>query len=200
MVAASAALGRAFTANIGAGTSTAIDLQAGVKLEDMAAGDGSEGIALARGGSELWVSNRGADSVSVFDTTSLRKQADIPLEGFPIRVEADDARGRVYVTLPRADAMAVLDVKTRELLQLIKFAIGPDRTRRTLFGDMLPDSSIPIGVLLSGEGKTLFVANSNANVLSVYDAATLERQAVIPTGLEPDGMAWSPLNISPAGN
>ena len=200
MVAASAALGRAFTANIGAGTSTAIDLQAGVKLEDMAAGDGSEGIALARGGSELWVSNRGADSVSVFDTTSLRKQADIPLEGFPIRVEADDARGRVYVTLPRADAMAVLDVKTRELLQLIEFEIGPDRTRRTLFGDMLPDSSIPIGVLLSGEGKTLFVAHSNAHVLSVYDAATLERQAVIPTGLEPDGMAWSPLNISPAGN
>lgn len=197
MVAASAALDRAFTANIGSGTTTAIDLEAGAKLEDMAAGDGSEGIALARGGSELWVSNRGADTVSVFDTTSLRKQAELTLEGFPIRVEADDARGRVYVTLPRADAMAVLDVKTRTLIRLVEFDIGPDRTRRTLFGDMLPDSSIPIGVLLSGDGKTLFVAHSNAHVLSVYDAAALERRAVIPTGLEPDGMAWSPLNVSP---
>jgi DNA-binding beta-propeller fold protein YncE len=200
MVTASAALGRAFTANIGSGTSTVIDLEAGVKLGDMTAGDGSEGIALARGGSELWVSNRSADTVSVFDTTSLEKQADIPLEGFPIRVEADDARGRVFVTLPRADAMAVIDVKTRAVVRRVKFDIGPDRTRRTLFGDMLPDSSIPIGVLLSGDGTTLFVAHSNAHVLSSYDATTLEPRAIIPTGLEPDGMAWSPLDVNPRGS
>ncbi len=200
MVTAHPALGRAFTANIGSGTSSAVDLERGVKLADMEAGKGSEGIALVRAGSELWVSNRGADTVSVFSTATLEKLADIKTRGFPIRVEADDARGRVYVTLPKADALAVIDVAMRSVTHRLQFDIGPDRTRRTLFGDMLPDSSIPIGVLLSGDGKTLFVAHSNAHVISVYDAATLERQAVIPAGLEPDGMAWSPQDARPTGS
>lgn len=61
----------------------------------------------------------------------------------------------------------------------------------------LPDSSIPIGVLLSGDGQSLFVAHSNSHVITVYDAQSLERRATIPTGLEPDGMGWSPLDVAP---
>ncbi len=195
-----AAGGRAFTANIGSGTATAVDLEAGRKLRDLDSGDGTEGIALARGGSELWLGNRAADTVTVFDTGTLEKRAEIALPGFPIRVEADDARGRVYVTLPRADALAVIDTRGRRLARQLEFDIGPDRTRKTLFGDLLPDSSIPIGVLLSGDGATLFVAHSNAHVVTAWDAETLERTAILPTGLEPDGMDWSPVDVKPRGN
>ena len=192
--------GRAFTANIGSGTATAVDLEGARKITDLASGKGTEGIALARDGSQLWLSNRGADTVTVFDADSLEKLAEFPLAGFPIRIEADDPRGVVYVTLPSADSLAVIDSGSRELRREIKFDIGPDRTRKTLFGDMLPDSSIPIGVLLSRDGRALFVAHSNAHVVSVYDPDTLERTAIIPTGLEPDGMDWTPVDVEPTGN
>ena len=102
----------------------------------------------------------------------------------------------LYITLPWADALVAIDRRTRQVRQRLDFKIGPDRSRKTLFGDMLPDSSIPIGVLLTADGKTLFVAHTNAHVVTAYDAQTLEREAVIRTGLEPDGMAWSPLEAS----
>ena len=191
--------GRAFTANIGSGTATAVDLEGASKITDLASGKGTEGIALARGGSQLWLSNRGADTVSVFDAVSLERLAQFPLAGFPIRIEADDPRGVIYVTLPSADSLAVIDTGSREVRRKIKFDIGPDRTRKTLFGDMLPDSSIPIGVLLSRDGESLFVAHSNAHVVSVYDPDTMERKAIIPTGLEPDGMDWSPVEADATG-
>jgi DNA-binding beta-propeller fold protein YncE len=196
MVAVSAALGRAFVANIGSGTVSVIDLANGSKITDLVAGEGSEGIALAGSGREVWVTNRAAGSVVVFDSGSLEKLADIPLPGFPIRAEADDPRGRVYVSLPEADALAVIDRESREERARVQFDVPPDRTRPTLFGDMLPDSSIPIGVLLAGDGGELFVAHSNAHVVTVYDAQSLERRATIPAGLEPDGMGWSPLDVA----
>ena len=199
MLASSPALGRAFVANIGSGTATAVDLGERRRIAHLESGEGSEGIALARSDSELWVSNRGADTLSIFDSNSLEKLAEIPLPGFPIRVEADDPRGRVYITQPREDALTAIDTATREVLKRIDFDIEPDSTRKTLFGDRLPDSSIPIGVLLSRDGATLFVAHSSAHLVSVWDAATLEQRGTIATGLEPDGMDWSPLDVRPGG-
>ena len=197
MVAVSADLGRAYVANIGSGTVSVVDLAEGRKISDLSAGDGSEGIALAGNQQQLWATNRAAGTVSVFDSGKLEKLEDIPLPGFPIRAEADDPRGRVYVTLPRADALAVFDRESRKEISRLQFDVPPDRSRKTLFGDMLPDSSIPIGVLLSGDGQSLFVAHSNSHVITIYDAQSLQRRATIETGLEPDGMGWSPLDVAP---
>ena len=196
MVASSGALGRAFVANIGSGTATAVDLRSRKRLSNLAAGEGSEGIALARQERELWLTNRAAGTVSVFATDTLEKLADIILPGFPIRAETDEARGLVYVTQPREDAMSAIDIATRRVSRRIVFDIAPDPERKTLFGDMLPGSSIPVGVLLSGDGETLFVAHSSAHLVSVWEAATLRRIGTITTGLEPDGMAWSPLDVA----
>lgn len=195
MVAVAPEKRRAFVANIGSGTASALDLDAARKLTDLASGQGAEGIALVRNEQELWVTNRGDDTVSIFSTVSLMKLATIPVPGFPIRAEADDPRNRVYVTAPRQDALIVLDSESRKEIARIDFAIAPDRERKTLLGSALPDSSIPVGVLLSGDGRQLFVAHTNSHVISVYDAQTLERQALLPVGLEPDGMAWSPLEL-----
>ena len=174
-----------------------IDLAEGRKISDLSAGEGTEGIALAGNQQQLWATNRAAGTVSVFDSATLEKLEDIPLPGFPIRAESDDPRGRVYVTIPRADALAVIDRESRKELSRLQFDVPPDRSRRTLFGDMLPDSSIPIGVLLSGDGQSLFVAHSNSHVITVYDAQSLQPRATIETGLEPDGMGWSPLDVAP---
>jgi len=76
MVAAAAESARAFVANIGSGSVTAIDLAAGAKLVDVATGDGAEGIALARGGRELWVTNRAADTLTVLDAARFSRLAE----------------------------------------------------------------------------------------------------------------------------
>lgn len=196
MVALSSDGNRAFTANIGAGTATAIDIDEARKLADLPSGEGAEGIALVRQGRELWVSNRGADTISVFSTRTLEKLTDIPTEGFPIRLEADPVRGRVFVTLPARDRLAVVDPGNRSIVREIAFDIEPDTSRKTIFGDRLPNSSVPIGVLLSRDGEYLFVAHSAAHLVSVWDTDSLEMIGTIATGLEPDGMDYSALSVT----
>ena len=187
---------RAFVANIGSGTLTAVDLVQGRKLADLESGQGAEGIALARAGREVWVTNRGDDSVTIFDAATLMRLGTTSATGFPIRVEADEVRQRVYISAPAADALLVMDVTERRETARLSFEdIGPDPERATLLGSALPDSSIPVGVQLSGDGKQIFVAHTNAHVVSVYSADTLQREAVVSVGLEPDGMAWSPVSI-----
>lgn len=191
MVATSPRSGRAYVANIGSGTATVVDLINSNKLADLKAGAGTEGIALVRNEAELWLANRDAGTVTVYDAKSLQALAEFPLAGVPIRIEADDLRGRVYITLARADAVAVIDVETRQEIQRLSFAIDADNSRQTALDSVAPGGSTPVGVLLSGDGAWLYIAHTNASVISVYNAETLAREALVPVGLEPDGMAWS---------
>ena len=197
MVSASPARQRAYVANIGSGTASVIDLSPPRKVADLPSGEGTEGVALAAGGTQLWLTNRASNTVTVYATDSKRKLAEIGLEGFPIRAEADDARKRVYITLPQANALAVVSTETFAVERIQPFNLGPDARRKTMFGDRMPDSSIPVGVQLSGDGSLLFVAHTSAHVIGAYDPDSLERRALIPAGLEPDGMAWSPLDARP---
>jgi len=183
----------AYAANIGSGSVSIISLAQRRKLQDIRAGEGTEGIALI-GGSEVWVSNRQDGSVQVFDGQTFESLAVLPLGGFPIRVEPDDQRGRVYVTQAVGDSLAVYDAATRELLERVDFS-GESSLRRS-GGSMLSDlsnGSIPVGLLLSGNGDRIYVAHTQSDAISVIDAQSLELLRVLDAGDEPDGMAWSPL-------
>jgi YVTN family beta-propeller protein len=185
----------AFTANIGSGTVSVLSLSEGQKLRDLPAGEGTEGIALV-GDRELWVSNRQDGSVQIFDRQTLERRERLMLGGFPIRVEADEPRGRVYVTQAVTDSLAVIDRNTRELLQRVDFAALPELRRGgdSMLGS-LSDGSIPVGVLLAGDGRRLYVAHTQADAVSVIDAETMELLRVVQAGDEPDGMGWSPQTL-----
>ena len=196
MVAVSNDGSTAFVANIGSGTVSVVDLEGGSEARHLASGEGTEGIALVKGGTEVWLTNRSDGTVTIFDAATLERKGTAVATGFPIRAETDDARNRVYISAPADDALLVIDSNKREEVARIAFKdIGPDRVRETMLGGALPDSSVPVGVQLSGDGSQLFVAHTNAHVVSVYDAESLERQAIIEVGLEPDGMGWSPVTL-----
>jgi YVTN family beta-propeller protein len=196
MVALSNDGARAFVANIGSGTVSVVDLASGSETRHIGSGKGTEGIAMVNEGRELWLTNRGDGTVTIFDAATLERIGSAVATGFPIRAETDDARKRVYISAPADDALLVIASDGREEVARIAFDdIGPDRERETMLGGALPDSSVPVGVQLSGDGEQLFVAHTNAHVVSVYDAESLVRQAIVEVGLEPDGMAWSPVQL-----
>ena len=66
------------------------------------------GVALAAGGTQLWLTNRASNTVTVYATDSKRKLAQIGLEGFPIRAEADEARKRAGQMPPGCDCAQVV--------------------------------------------------------------------------------------------
>src|SRR3546814_20582586 len=78
----------AYTANIGSGTVSIVDLAEGKKLRDLAVGGKPEGLALTKGGRELWVGDLAAPHVSIWDTATGENTAELPVDTVSLPVLA----------------------------------------------------------------------------------------------------------------
>jgi YVTN family beta-propeller protein len=132
-------------------------------------------FALTPDGKELWVSNELSGSVSLIDTESNTLSAEIRFQPKGFRPEAITPVGMVmtadgqtvYVTLGRANHVAVVDVPTRKIEQYI--LVG----RRAW------------GVALSRDEKTLYVTNGKSDDLSVIDTSSRKVKRSVPVGRVP---------------
>ncbi|MCP4200609.1 MAG: beta-propeller fold lactonase family protein [bacterium] len=184
---------RAFVANIGSGTVTVIDLETGTKLSDIATGEGAEGIDVTPDGREVWVGNRGADTLSVIDPESLEILATVPCPGFPIRVRVTPDGSRVLVSAARSGEVVVFDrTERRELVRKAIDLSTVDGYEERLFGDRFGASPVPVGLVVSPNGDTAWVAATQADTVVVLGTEDLIVRGLLSAGREPDGMAWAP--------
>jgi YVTN family beta-propeller protein len=185
---------RAYTTNIGAGTLSVIDLATRQKIRDITTGAGAEGLALGPEGNTIWVANRSTGTVSIIAADSLSLQQELALPGFPLRALYDPHRQRMLFTLAASDQLASIDIDTLAIT-LTDVKEPQDTTHKTLLSDRLPNSSIPIGIEITADGQYVFVAHSAAHVISIRDGDTLHKVLSLPSGLEPDGIAWTPVVV-----
>jgi YVTN family beta-propeller protein len=190
---------RAFVANIGSGTVTAIDLTTGSKLADLETGEGAEGIAVTPDGSEIWVTNRGADTLAIIAPQSLEILATIDCAGFPIRVAITPDGTRALVSVARAGEVVVFDVQERReiLRRNLDLSTVPDASTR-LFGDSFGESPVPVGLVIDAAGDRAWVAATQADAVVVVGMEDLKVEAVLEAGREPDGMSLSPISVASA--
>jgi YVTN family beta-propeller protein len=186
---------RAFVANIGSGTVTVIDLNQGTVIQNIATGAGAEGITASIDGNEIWVTNRSADTVSVIDAGSLEILAAIPCASFPIRAKVTPDGKNVLVSCARSADIAVLDVASRKEVRRIPQDLRAVDTKERLFGDRFGESSVPIGIVIHPNGKTAWVAHTNADVVAEIDLESWKIVRLLEAGREPDGMAYSALEV-----
>ncbi len=181
---------RAFVTNIGSGSTTAIDLKQGSPLGQLATGEGSEGLALTLNGGELWVGARAAGALAVVDTASLQIVERLALPGVPIRLAATPDGRAVLVTCAGSSEIVAFDAVTRKekARRKIDVPLADGATERP-FARLAPGSALPVGVTLSRDGRSVFVAATMADKVVELDASTLTPRRVIDVGGEPDGMA-----------
>jgi len=193
MVAVSADATRAYATNIGSGTTTALDLVAGRKLRDIATGAGSEALALTPDGRELWVAARAAGEIAVVDTASLEVSARLALPGIPIRIAMTPDGRRALVTCAGSGELVAIDVGSRRELarRKVDVPLAPGAEQRP-FARLAPGSSLPVGLLVSRDGRSVFVAATMADRVVQFDVATLEPLRHVEIGGEPDGLASTP--------
>jgi len=192
MVALDRAGERAFVANIRSGTVTVIDLEKREPVAVIATGRGAEGIAAHPVRDEVWVTNRSADTVSVIDTVGLEVRHEMDCGSFPIRIAFTPDGEHALISCARSGDLAVLKAKTRELVRRIsmkeQMLPAKERERRAFGGKR--ESPMPIGILVEPGGRRAYVANTNADAVSVVDLQHWKVVRRIATGHEPDGMAW----------
>ena len=197
MVSLAPSIKRAFVANIGSGTVTAIDLATGEKLADITTGGGAEGIATTPDGREIWVGNRAADTLSIIDPKTLTVEASLPCPGFPIRVAITPDGRHALVSAARSGEVVLFDVTERKELRRAQLDLSnaPDAAQR-LFGDRFGESPVPVGLVVSPAGDRAWVAATQADAVMVIDVQTLDVIGALKAGKEPDGMAYSPVTLS----
>ena len=184
---------RAYVANIVSGSVSMLDLEGRYLLRTVPTGAGAEGIAVSPDGAQLWVTNRGANTVSVLDAQTLAPLDTLPSADFPIRVAFTPGGALALVTNARSGTLRLFHAPTRLEMATLTMPVDSTRVRETMLGpEFGRGTGVPIGVLVSPDGRTAFVANANADLVTVVD---LERRLVtgyLPTGREPDGLAWVP--------
>ncbi|RMH24131.1 MAG: YncE family protein [Planctomycetota bacterium] len=186
----------AFVANIGSGSAAVIDLEVGERVKILETGAGAEGVAAHPVRPEVWVTNRDADTVSVIDTRSLEVVQTLRAGRFPIRVRFTPDGSRALVSCAHSGDVWVYDGATRDAVATIDMdeqAVGDGDKQMRLFSDQFGESPVPVGILIRPDGRRAYVANTNADVVSVIDLDTLKVVDRLRAGREPDGLAWSPL-------
>ena len=193
MVALSPKAARAYVANIGSGSMTAIDLETNKRLKVVPTGRGAEGIAVSPDGREVWVTNRAAGSISVVNAAKLEVVATLKCAGFPIRTKFTPDGKHVLVSCAFAGELAVFDAKERKELRRIDLATDAAQ-KGNMFRRRGP---LPIGILVPPDGSHAFVATGGYDQLVVIDLKTWKVTARHKTGREPDGVAYSKVAVAP---
>ncbi len=191
---------RVYTANIGSGSVSVIDLLSGSLVKVIPTGTQAEGIDITPDGREVWVTNRAADTVSVIDTAKLAVVHELPCASFPIRVKITPDGEHALVSNPNSGDVAVFHVPThmevRRIPMELTQAEGADEG---LFGSDFGGSPAPIGILVDPSGERAWVANTMANAVTVLDLESWQVVGRIAAGREPDGLGWTPYPAEPKG-
>lgn len=184
---------RAFVANIRSGSVSVLDLEKREHLDVVPTGDGAEGIAVHPERGECWVTNRGADTVSIVDTESLEVLDTLETGAFPIRIAFTPDGARALVSNARDGTVTVYDTATREPVAEIRMDAEPleDEQREGRIFAEFEGTPVPIGILVQPDGRRAYVANTQADVITVLDLGELAVVDRFRAGAEPDGMAWA---------
>jgi YVTN family beta-propeller protein len=146
---------------------------------------GAEGLALSSDGTEVWVVNRQAGTISIINTGTLKVSATIPARIGAGRAEFS-AAGRVLVPNGAAASavekyLTVYDSLTRRLVVERGMSEGPGAGAFSIFVT----------------GEQAFVADRAARSIAIYDLTDLSETFVIATDRpDPDGIAYSPLRLA----
>jgi DNA-binding beta-propeller fold protein YncE len=170
---------RAFVANIGSGSFTAIDLEKLEKITDVKAGEGTEAISITPDGKQLWVGNNLSKSIMVFDINTFEKLNEIKTEGIPIRVEISPDGKFAAVSEPDLSRVSIYSVDTREPVAQIDLSKA--------------DANVPVTLLFSPDSPKLWVATTGSAKVVEVDTVDWSIVRSLAAGEGSDGLGYSPI-------
>lgn len=194
MIALAADGRRAWTANIGSGSVTAVDLARADTVRTRATGRGPEAIALSPDGREVWAADRELDRITVLDAATLDSVAALPTGRLPNRLKFTPDGRTVLVSNAAAGTLTVYDARARRLVATLDMGAGaagaPNPENPTGRG------AVPLGIQLAPDGRRAWVALNGAGVVAELALTPGRPEATrvvrrVDAGAGPDGMAYA---------
>ncbi len=164
---------RGYTANVGPGTVSVLDMKARKTVAIIPVSGETQRIAVSRDDSMVFTADQTKPQLAVIDTATNKVKAwvALPAVGYGTAPTMD---GRwLLVAMRDAKQVAVVDLKAMKVARTIDVPGGPAE------------------VLISGDGKTAYVACNFADQVAVIDLAGWKVARLIDAGKNADGLAWA---------
>jgi YVTN family beta-propeller protein len=168
---------RGYTANVGSGSITELDLEKGMPLRSLPVAMRTEGVGVTPDGREVWVGSNDANTVTIIDTRTWKPVDTLPAAGLPYRIAISPDGRTAVVPAPMAGVVRVFDVATRKERAALTFRGGGG------------DGAGPVGSTISADSRYAFVALQGTNEAAMVDLASGKEITRYATGAGPDGIA-----------
>jgi YVTN family beta-propeller protein len=164
---------RGYTANVGPGTVSVLDIQARKVLKIIPISANTQRIAISPDDRWVFTADQTKPQLAAIDTTTNSVGKWIALEGIAYGT-APTPNGRwLLVTLPDQNKIAVVDLKTMQVVRSVAVGVYPQE------------------IVVQPDGKAAYVSCEKSNQVAEIDLADWKLGRLIPTGKATDGLAWA---------
>ena len=164
---------RGYTANVGPGTVSVLDLQARKTIAVVPISRKTQRISISMDDHMVFTADQTKPQLAVIDTTTNQVKTWIPLPGLGYGSAPTVDGNWLLIALPAAGKVAVIDLKAMKVARTI---------------DVPP---APQAVVVRPDGKVAYASCDQSDQVAEIDLTTWKVTRLIHTGKLADGMAWT---------
>ncbi len=164
---------RGYTANVGPGTVSVLDIRARKTLAVIHVSGNVQRIAVSPDGRWVFTSDQTAPRMAVIDTRTDKVARWIPLDGLGYGAAPTHDGRWLLVAIPDKNLVDVIDVETMKVARTVKVGKSPQE------------------VLIRPDGKFAYVSCDVSNQVAEIDLAEWKTTRLFSTGRVSDGLGWA---------
>lgn len=164
---------RAYTANVGPGTVSVLDLEARKVITIIPVSGQVQRISLSRDGSMAFTSDVTKPQLAVIDTATNKIKTWVPLPGLGYGSATTSDGKWLLIALPLVRQLGVIDLATLKVARTIDLPVKPQE------------------VLIAPDDKTAYVSIDQSGKVAVISISDWKVEKIIDAGSGADGLAWA---------
>ena len=162
-----------YTANVGPGTVSVLDLAARKTLKVIPISGMTQRISISMDDKWVFTADQTKPRMAVIDTAANQVKTWVPLDGLGYGSAPTVDGHWLLMALPGVNEVAVVDLETMKVARSVTTPVDPEE------------------VLVRPDGKVAYVSCVNSNQVAEIDLATWKVTRAFATGKQSDGLAWA---------
>jgi DNA-binding beta-propeller fold protein YncE len=164
---------RGYTANVGPGTVSVLDLVGRKTIAIIPVSGETQRISISNDDRWVFTSDQTKPQLAIIDTATNKVKSWVPLPGTGYGTAPTPDGRFLLVAVPPTNQVAVVDLASMQVVRNIDVPASPQE------------------VLIRPDGKTAYVSCNTSGQVAAIDLAQWKIQNLIPTGKFADGLAWA---------
>jgi len=164
---------RGYTANVGPGTVSVLDIKARKTLKVIPISGNTQRISISPDDKWVFTADQTKPQMAVIDTSANEVKAWVPIDGLGYGSAVTPDGRYVLVAVPDANKVDAIDLSTMKVAQSIPVGASPQE------------------VLVQPDGKTAYVSCIGSNRVDAIDLDSWKVTRQIATGKGTDGLGWA---------